>query len=577
MRLHEVVIGAKAVQNPSNWRDHMQIQPQFQTLGNLLSGRLFRIPEYQRAYSWGRKQRDDLFQDIRKIQSDGGKDHFMATMVGLRRGKESIGANEFIKLEVVDGQQRLTTVAILLRALAIQLKKGDDDERKLATEIADLLVKGDDLSLLLLQTNHDSSNIFVDYLREGKKPKKGMTQTSADQNLVDAIYECEEFVSIWVVDATPTSLLALIRNRLSVIFHEIEEEALVYTVFEVLNSRGLDVTWFDKLKAMLMSVVFEHGDRGGKKGTIDELHRLWKEVYRVIGMRQSLNRETVRFAGTLRASARPNRPLGEEPAVTELMEQVGQSSKKAVEYTKWVLKVVQAENELLSRYRLRAVTQIVQARLVAIAILMREFAESDEKALLQKWESVSFRIYGLADKDGRTAVGDYVRLAWQINNEKLTKREIMDELGWIGEQAPARDAVKNLARKDMYNGNAEMIRYLLYRYEEHLAKSAGQQLNDSQWNKIWQDEPAKSIEHIKPQSSKASYIHRLGNLTALPPGMNSKLSDKDPKEKAQSYATCGLLGTAELAPVVRKRKWARSSVMRREKALIKWAMNEWKD
>jgi len=45
------------------------------------------------------------------------------------------------------------------------------------------------------------------------------------------------------------------------------------------------------------------------------------------------------------------------------------------------------------------------------------------------------------------------------------------------------------------------VRYLLYRYDEFLAQKAGQKLNESQWNKVWADEPSKSIEHIKPQSS----------------------------------------------------------------------------
>ena len=49
----------------------MQIQPLFLTLGSLLNGRLFRIPQYQRAYSWGTKQRRDLFDDIDKVFEGG--------------------------------------------------------------------------------------------------------------------------------------------------------------------------------------------------------------------------------------------------------------------------------------------------------------------------------------------------------------------------------------------------------------------------------------------------------------------------------------------------------------------------
>ena len=49
-----------------------------------------------------------------------------------------------------------------------------------------------------------------------------------------------------------SSLAALLKNRLFFLLHEIEDEQTVYTVFEVLNSRGLDVSWLDRLKSILM-------------------------------------------------------------------------------------------------------------------------------------------------------------------------------------------------------------------------------------------------------------------------------------------------------------------------------------
>jgi uncharacterized protein DUF262/uncharacterized protein DUF1524 len=554
----------------------VQIQPQFQTVGQLLSGRLFRIPEYQRAYSWGKKQREDLFTDITKARQGG--DHFMATMVGLRRGVVTIGADEFVELEVVDGQQRLTTLTILLRALATALRKASTVKNsRLADDVDTLLVKGDDLNLLLLQTNHDTSHIFVDYIRNAVRPKREAAHTSADQNLVDAIYECEAFVAEWAKTAAPVDLLVLIRNRLSVIFHEIADEALVYTVFEVLNSRGLDVTWFDKLKATLMAIVFEHGDAGGKKGTLKELHNLWTDIYRTIGMRQSLNRETVRFAGTLRAPTQPSRPLSEMDAVDELTGPCRKSAAKAVECSKWILRITKAEDTLLADHRLRAVTQIVQARLVAIAILVRGFPEASEKELLRKWENVTFRIYGLDGNDARTAVGDYVRLAWRIVNERLKAESILDELASIGEISPLNEAVEKFGDRELYPGKAEVLRYFLYRYDEHLAEEAGQKLNSSQWNKIWIEEPSKSIEHIKAQSSGVRYLHRLGNLTVLPPGVNSKLSDDDPSDKVKTYESCGLLGTLEVAKAIKRGAWSQAAVDKREKCLLKWARTEWKD
>ncbi len=144
-----------------------------------MSGRLFRIPEYQRAYAWGKRQRTDLFGDIERVQASN-EDHFIATIVGLSREKKQIIADQFTVVDIVDGQQRLTTLIILLKAIQKSLDDSDKIQRKLSDELTQLLVKGDDHNLLLLQTNHDTSHIFVDYIREGIIPGAAAA-TAADQ------------------------------------------------------------------------------------------------------------------------------------------------------------------------------------------------------------------------------------------------------------------------------------------------------------------------------------------------------------------------------------------------------------
>ena len=52
-------------------------------------------------------------------------------------------------------------------------------------------------------------------------------------------------------------MLRILRNRLGFIFYVLDDEGSVYTVFEVLNSRGLEVDWLDKSKSMLMGIAFE--------------------------------------------------------------------------------------------------------------------------------------------------------------------------------------------------------------------------------------------------------------------------------------------------------------------------------
>lgn len=107
-----------------------------------MHGRLFRVPEYQRAYAWGKKQRDDLFGDIKRVkQSD--EDHFLATIVLSRKSeKKKIIADQFSVIEIVDGQQRLTTLIILLRSIQNFLDSNNKNERRLADELGQLLVRG---------------------------------------------------------------------------------------------------------------------------------------------------------------------------------------------------------------------------------------------------------------------------------------------------------------------------------------------------------------------------------------------------------------------------------------------------
>jgi hypothetical protein len=192
---------------------------------------------------------------------------------------------------------------------------------------------------------------------------------------------------------------------------------------------------------------------------------------------------------------------------------------------------------------------------------------------LDRWERISFRIYGLSRKDARTAVGDYTRLAWRIINEKLSIDDILLSLSQIGELYP----VSEFDTSNCYEGWTEELRYLLYRYEEHLAEKAGEKLNEHQWNKIWGVESAKSVEHIKPQSSGVRYVHHLGNLMMLPPGINSKLKDKDPADKADTYRTCGLLDAIEVAKRITEGNWDEEAVNKRTQEIKAWIQDQWKN
>lgn len=75
--------------------------------------------------------------------------------MALRRDRVSILTTDHEIVEIVDGQQRLTTLIILLKATAEAIDRTETAGARVGAEIDELLVKPDKASLLLLQTNHD--------------------------------------------------------------------------------------------------------------------------------------------------------------------------------------------------------------------------------------------------------------------------------------------------------------------------------------------------------------------------------------------------------------------------------------
>lgn len=556
----------------------LTIQPQYLSLSDLLGGRLFRIPDYQRAYSWTQREREDLFGDLRRTYQKGADaGHFMAAIVCLRRGKRELGTNEFKILEVVDGQQRLTTIIILLKSIALSLSETNKKDATVRAEIENLLVKRDSDELLLLQTNHDSSHYFTNYIRSGKKSLPSQAKTIADREILNAIADCEKFVTSWHEQRSLVTLVALLKNRMFFLLHEIDQEQAVYTVFEVLNSRGLQVSWLDRLKSVLMGMAFDLPAADNKQ-LIKDLHVAWRDIYSVIGLRQGLSTEALRFAATLHNGTSPSRPLGEEDAVSSLREAAHGNAKTLRGIASWLLTVTKACDRVLARGRLDAVTRISQARLLAVAIEMRDdLTEKDRAQLLERWEKVTFRIYGMLGNDARTRVGEYVRLAWDVVKSKLPAQSIQTRIDEIGSDFSIGDAVNALRNANCYEGWQDELRYFMFKYEEHLCRLKKMKFTNAQWDKIWLASPFDSIEHIFPQSKAGVHIrHRLGNLVLLPPRLNSQLQDNAPIDKVKDYVDTGLLVAGEVANQIQSTgKWHKPDIEKRELALLKWAKREW--
>ena len=579
------------------------VPPKFLTLAGLLEKRLFRIPPYQRSYSWQSKQRNDMFNDIQKLQGKARASHFMAIVVGLHKEHDTVRivTDEYDRIDIVDGQQRLTTLVIMLKAIAEKLASlledaktdviilerpifsspgdiNDNNEGETITktqlkrelrQLQELLVKSDEMSLVLLQTNHDRSLYFANFLKEGTLPKVTDALTLSDRELLRAMRDCQIFVSRW---ENPIELLRILKNQLWFIFQETNEEEEVHTIFEVLNNRGLQVSWLVRLKNSLMKVVFTK-NQGNRSEHIDELHQIWGEFYGIVGLREGIDTEALTFASALKYQS--NKKVSDEnKAVDALMSEVGTSAAKAIKISEWLVKVVRAVNRLYSEIR-KPIINVKHARLLAVSIILRDFPEEEERELLELWEKTVFRIFGLGDEDARGRIGDFVTLAREVLNDlDLNSSDISKRIRNLGA------GCKIIIYSDCYTKWQDELRYLLWRYEEHLAESSGQTFSKKEWNQIWQESTTNSIEHILPQSKRWTVgisIHSIGNLLLLPPRKNSELGNKDPKDKADAYLKTRLLIAEEVAKTIQNYGWDENQIETREHKLIEWINEEYGD
>lgn len=101
----------------------------------LVGNKIYDIPVYQRSYAWEQENLEDLWEDLYYL--DISKQHYFGTVLIKDSGKTAQAALTTLKrFDVIDGQQRLTTVLILLREIIFQLKEVSGDELK--EEVTDL-------------------------------------------------------------------------------------------------------------------------------------------------------------------------------------------------------------------------------------------------------------------------------------------------------------------------------------------------------------------------------------------------------------------------------------------------------
>lgn len=258
-----------------------------------LNGALFRIPDYQRGYAWGKRQREEFWEDLLTLQrndknenateSDSGKkgkSHYMGAITVERKKDENgksvfevVDGQECPVYEVVDGQQRLTTIAILLSVLGghdlcSRFSYGKSNENHdFFQNILNKPSFSDKPSNVYQKNLVDAKSFFAE--KVGKLDRSGPSA---------------EDIKAWVVGESE-------EGRLEFDFRILRQDHNAEIIFETMNNRGKPLTLLEKLKNRLMylsGIASDDEDSVEDENPIDAkklrktINDAWGKIYRAL-------------------------------------------------------------------------------------------------------------------------------------------------------------------------------------------------------------------------------------------------------------------------------------------------------
>lgn len=589
-------------------------------LSEFLTDKTFRIPSYQRDYSWGRTQVDDLLNDIDEAVK-GRLSHYLGTFVLSR-------AEDDGPFEVVDGQQRLTTLVLIVVALLKQLPK-PEQEKVAAVLIRDMFT--DDLKLHFGANNDFVAKLLSD---DDRRPSAGSGAKNADgdpseltggrRRLRDAYQiACDRAQSLhedggddrvrrWIQTITGMEVIQFSAN----------DTGRAIRIFQTINDRGLALSAMDKAKALL--IYYSNRYLGGELDeainrrfgecfvAFDRIKELVRnEEYRVdhIYAANFLEDEVLRYHYL--AYDHPEVAIigGGEYKVSDrtvldgLLKQTmlkhrddGSNLKSFIDdYTHDLCEFFRAFRELVERietdarlYKLFVVLGF-SARLYPLLIRLhqRRILEKafidDGPDLLKCLEVCDMRVYKIGRSSSAADIGklSHKSRTWEAPH-------IGNWLRWISLKFMPEHVLREVLTASTF-GDAG-LGHLVIRYDEYRQGRPHtlDQLRELVRKKI-------TREHILPsdpdlfdvtsygfadQYEYWEHVDRLGNILPLTSRMNSKCGHKSPQEKmaaTELYKASCYVSVRKFASCPRYGgTFDKAALVERTERLASWAMEKWR-
>lgn len=494
----------------------------------------FVIPVFQRDYSWTETQCEQLWKDLLQIANDPtSRGHFMGSVVYISTGDTSAG---FTRWLLIDGQQRVTTLTLLLAALRdhiVDTKWKGTDDSPTATRIEAYFLKN-------VQEEGNRRHKLVLRRHDQETLRAILDSTELPQSPSERIRENYEYFREQVASADPDDIYRGL-DRLVVVDVTLDRGTDdPQLIFESLNSTGIDLSQSDLIRNYILMRLPEKQQtelyefywskleslfrgsektfdaflrdylafktKASKQGKADEIYQAFRRNFAAVqescGGLESLLAEMLRF-GRYHAAFSIGTPL-----------------------------VADLSDDLTRLRRLVDVPALLVMRLFDCYDRCKTLSTSQFREAIHAIESFVFR---------RAICGEQTRSYWQIF-ANLTYR--------IEEQNPLEDLKVGLARqRDAYRfpSDADFRRELLLR-DIYGLRVCGYLLDrlENHGSKEPTNTSGYTIEHIMPQNEKlseewqailgkewkkiqATWLHRLGNLTLT--GYNGAYSDRSFEEK----------------------------------------------
>ena len=251
-------------------------------LFDIEAGVVYAIPRYQREYTWSKTQWETLFDDVQ--ENDPG--YFLGSIICINQTTDTLAVQ---RLEVVDGQQRLTTLSLLFAALYQSLKMHekdlDDDQRVELINLKRKLVlkKGDDQLRVIPQIQNNNQNDYRAVLSDvGVISTFDTPAYAGNRKIYRAFRYFQSRIEVMVDGENDrlTSIMAFLDkvSQACLVKIEVASHADAYTLFESLNNRGMPLTAIDLIKNKLLARL-----ETTEPGKVDHYFDVWNKLLGYLG------------------------------------------------------------------------------------------------------------------------------------------------------------------------------------------------------------------------------------------------------------------------------------------------------